>query len=244
MIGRSVHPNVVGSPIAWGTVGWDSDSGNSFFDLGDASGSDSETATTLIRVTLNRGKDASKALNQSVAQGHRILCQVIGSTYFVPPLGTRVIVAIPEPHGMIGAQGTIIAAFDSRGSLVFGSSYQPGDVLLAAFTSYATMLLKGDGSARIGARQGDQSGGQPVEVVAAQDGSVSVNAETVNLGNNPTDGVVLDSLNRTLLNALTAWVNAVAGALSSAGFPIALPTTTFLTAVGQPMASTTVKAQT
>ena len=258
MINRSLNPRITEGPIAWGTVGWGSDSGNTYYSLGDNTGAGSETSPTLVRVTLDRGRDASQSVDQTKAQGDRIVCQVGGDIFEVPPLNARVIVAIPEPHGMVPGHGVIFYVVDPRGSDAFGSGYQAGDKVLSILTSFAQMILKGDGSAQIAARQGDTAQGQPVNVIAKPDGSVSANAQTVNLGNNPTDGVVLQTLLapqlsdiETALSDIILYVAAVATAAGVSAVPAvgtaagnaATAMTALIAALANPNYSATVKAQ-
>lgn len=134
------------SVLAWGTVGWLTDNETTFYDLGDGSGRESQTNLTIVRVTLFQGRDPTVSIDQTRAQGREIVCQ-LGSQFFcIPPLTTRVLVALPEPHGTHPAIGTILQAVDDRSAQIYGTNYTPGDLVFACLTSLAQMALKGDKS--------------------------------------------------------------------------------------------------
>ena len=89
------------SDLYEGTVGWGEDGGN-FADLGDG------TEPALVNVTLYSGRDRSQPLRSDVAQGTRIRCRIAGPLYYVPPNGTRVMVAIPESQFHIPGAGVVM----------------------------------------------------------------------------------------------------------------------------------------
>ena len=92
--------------VEMGTVGWES---GAYLDLGTTS----NDGNTLVAVQLYRGRDPSVALKPGVAQGHQIWCQISSmfGIYWLPPAGTRVLVAIPA--GMRETQGAplIVGAY-------------------------------------------------------------------------------------------------------------------------------------
>ena len=94
----------MGSQMQLGTVGW-VDDGGSFLDLGDST----NDGNTLVRVTLFSGRTPDAALDQTQAQGTPLLCQ-LASHVPMPTRGTRVIVAVPEPHGTLPGSSFIIGA--------------------------------------------------------------------------------------------------------------------------------------
>lgn len=89
------------SDLYEGTVGWGEDGGN-FADLGDG------TEPALVNVTLYSGRDRSQPLRSDVAQGTRVRCRIMGPIYYVPPNGTRVMVAIPGDQFQIPGAGVIM----------------------------------------------------------------------------------------------------------------------------------------
>lgn len=134
----------IDSPLAWGTVGWPSDSATSFYSLGD-----SKSGVTLVNVTLFRGRNpAASELDHSVAQGHEITCQLGGTFFGVPPQGTRVLVAVPEPGGLTPGGSTIQQAVDPRGIQIFGTP-KPGDWCISYPGCIARIIGKANGSISI-----------------------------------------------------------------------------------------------
>ena len=157
------------SPLAWGTVGWASDSDTSFYDLGDSS-----SGVTLVNVTLFRGRNpAASELDHSVAQGHEITCQLGGTFFGVPPKGTRVLVAGAEPGGLTSGNATILQAVDPRGTQIFGAQ-KPGDVCISAIGSLSRLIMKADGIVTIYVTKGNVVGGASICLQILPDGSVNL----------------------------------------------------------------------
>lgn len=125
------------SPLAWGTVGW-SDDGGSFYELGGGS----NDANILVRVQLFRAKDSAEDLDASVGQGQRLLCKLASTFVQIPPRNTRVLVAIPEPFGMIPGGSMIIAADNPNPALI--GNLKPGEAGVAAAEGDARVLLKSE----------------------------------------------------------------------------------------------------
>lgn len=107
--------------VEMGTVGWDD--GTDDLDQG-STGND---GNTLIKVQLFRGKDPATPPKPGVAQGIKLLCQISSmfGIYWIPPAGTRVLVAIPA--GMSQTQGAalIIAAYQTSPT----AQFVPGRVM-------------------------------------------------------------------------------------------------------------------
>lgn len=88
--------------IFHGQVGWIGE--DKYYDIGN----ESNDGHTLVRVQLYSGRDSSEELIPHRAQGHKIVCQLSGQLFRIPPVGTRVLVALP--YGMDGPGGGIIIA--------------------------------------------------------------------------------------------------------------------------------------
>lgn len=104
----------VGS-LELGTVGWEDVAEHT--DLGTAD----NDGYTLVRVQLYSGRDLTKPKKTGVAQGHRVLCQIGGGLFRVPPKGTRVLVAFPA--GMRTTQGAavIVCTIEKSPAIQFGA---------------------------------------------------------------------------------------------------------------------------
>ena len=87
-----------------GIIGHPENDANNFTDLGDGSES------ALINVTLFAGRDRSRPLDSSTAQGTRIRCRIAGPIWCVLQPGTRVMVAIGHTTFHIPGAGIVIGA--------------------------------------------------------------------------------------------------------------------------------------
>lgn len=90
----------------YGTIGYANETALTV--LGDASSPDN--GVTLVRVTTYRGKAVTERAKPGIAQGHQILCHLLGPLYYVPPRGTRVLVVYPggdttQPGVIMGTVG-------------------------------------------------------------------------------------------------------------------------------------------
>ena len=132
------------SSLEWGTVGWDDS--DTFYDLGDGSGTDSGIA--LVQVTLFRGKDPTVPLDETKAQGTKLLCQVGGSFLCIPPRGTKVLVATPHGFGDLPCASTIIQERDERAGAFYGGM-APGERCVAGLVGKARLLFKKNDSATL-----------------------------------------------------------------------------------------------
>lgn len=83
-----------------GVVGWKSTAGNTFF-------SNVTGEKTLVMVTLHEGIDQHlKDTSPGKAYGKEVLCHVLGPFYYIPPVGTPVLVTFHKGISSIG--GTIL----------------------------------------------------------------------------------------------------------------------------------------
>lgn len=121
--------------LEMGTVGWDD--GSDYFDQG----STSNDGNTLVKVQLFRGKDPAAANRPGVGQGYKLLCQISSmfGIYWIPPQGTRVLVAIPAGMGQTQGAALIIAAYQTQ----TGSQFKPQRVLWDPGAG-VHVLIKGD----------------------------------------------------------------------------------------------------
>lgn len=94
--------------IEIGSIGWEGDDDDSFFDMGD----ESNDGHTLIKVQLFRGRDHTKPLNPNRAQGHKIVCHIPAGLFRIPPKDTRCYVAIPSGMETVPGAGIIIATVE------------------------------------------------------------------------------------------------------------------------------------
>jgi hypothetical protein len=133
---RNPVATVPSSPLAWGTIGWDGDGGK-FYDLGSAD----DDGSLLVRVTLFRGRDQSKVLAQDgMAQGQQLLSKIASTFVHIPPRGSRVLVALPEPFGSAPGGSMIIAA-DNANPVLIGN-LKPGEAAVAIPGSKGRLLFK------------------------------------------------------------------------------------------------------
>lgn len=88
----SVNDSEFGSGIRYGTVGWENVPSRVV--LG-ATGTPDQ-GITLVRVTLFEGRQIGPKPQTGIAQGHQVVAHILGPSFDVPPLGTRVVVAFPE----------------------------------------------------------------------------------------------------------------------------------------------------
>jgi hypothetical protein len=105
-----------------GTVGWDD--ADDHVDLGTA---DNDGAT-LIRVTLFRGRDPSVPLTPGVAQGHKVLAQLGGGFFRVPPKATRVMVGFPTAFATSPGACVIVCTLERSPVMQFSATKAKLDV--------------------------------------------------------------------------------------------------------------------
>lgn len=98
--------------IELGTIGWDDD------DIVDMGTADND-GHTFVKVTLYRGRDRSKPIETGVAQGRQILVNISAGMFWLPPKGTRVIVAFPYGMSTNPGVGTIIGAVQTSPTIQF-----------------------------------------------------------------------------------------------------------------------------
>lgn len=137
--------------LSVGTVGWASDGGNAY-----EMGSELNGGTTLVRVTMFRGKDPTVKLIAGRGQGQQILCQVAADVVFMPPYGARVMVAMPDPNPMTPGHSVIIATLSNsvwkqtgnmgEGDLVIPCPVGPGRIVLTSIGGFAFISTAADGS--------------------------------------------------------------------------------------------------
>ena len=109
-------PPDTGMPIIRGVVGW-----NSSDEHADV-GTDSDDGHTFVRVTRFDGKSISKDPLTNAAQGHEILCQVMGPLYYIPPKGTVVLVAFPDGHAEAPGAGVILGTIGGTPAVQFSET--------------------------------------------------------------------------------------------------------------------------
>lgn len=125
--------------LAWGTVGWDDE--DVFYEHNDTPGD----GNTLVRVTLFRGRDLTKPLDQTGrAQGQRILAKLASGVTHLPDRNTRVLVGMPDPHGTMPANAVIVHADNPNPAAV--ADMQPGETVFAPGIGGQRGILRADGS--------------------------------------------------------------------------------------------------
>jgi len=101
--------DVLGGPerppaVEAGTIGWDGEA-----DVADQ-GTEANGGTTLVRVTLYRGKVPTDEVKAGVAQGHRILARLNGWPFWaIPPAGLQCYVMFPSGFETTVGAGVIAA---------------------------------------------------------------------------------------------------------------------------------------
>src|SRR6266487_6929530 len=76
--------------IAFGIVGWKEEEEHHSL------GTSTNDGRTFIRVTLNQGSPPNKETEDGKPDGFRILVQPLGPLYWIPEIGTHVVVAFPD----------------------------------------------------------------------------------------------------------------------------------------------------
>jgi hypothetical protein len=125
--------------LAWGTVGWSED-GGTFYELGSAQ----DDGAILVRVTLFRGRDPTKPLDATKAQGSEILCKLGSNFIQIPPRLSRVLVGSPEGMGKVPG-GSVIILADNANPAVIGNLVD-GEAGVVAALGVARVLLKKNGT--------------------------------------------------------------------------------------------------
>ena len=105
-----------------GTVGWDDT--DEHFDVGTAD----NDGNTLVRVTLFRGRDPNVRPRRGVADGHRILAQLGGGLFRIPPKGTRVMVGFPTAFATSPGAAFIVCTSERSPDSQFGAGKAKLDV--------------------------------------------------------------------------------------------------------------------
>ncbi len=132
-------------PLCWGTVGW-GESDASAYDMG-TGGND---GAVLVRVQLFRGRDSSKPLSQTTAQGQRLLAKVHSNLMMLPPVGSRVVVALVQPSPY--APGGSIIVFCDRPNVGKLGGLQPGELGIGGAADKGVLTFKNDGTAHLDAQ--------------------------------------------------------------------------------------------
>lgn len=96
----------VAPTLEYGSVGWEDE--NDYYYPGTAN----DDGHTLVRVQLFRGRDTTKSINPTRAQGYKILCQISGGLFRVPAKDTRVLIAIPAGMETTPGAGVIVATIE------------------------------------------------------------------------------------------------------------------------------------
>lgn len=152
----TTSPRVIDGPLAEGTVGWASDGGTAI-DLGDAP----NDGSSLVNVTLFRGRDPTQPLDQTRAQGQQVRCRLGTRVFAVPPYGARVLVAIPEPWGLVPGGPIIIDVIDNSMWTRFGNA-EAGDVVIASLSGVARLVLKANGNIALATTSDGTTAGKSV----------------------------------------------------------------------------------
>lgn len=118
--------------IEIGSIGWEDEDEYAYL------GTDDNDGHTLVRVQLFRGRDASKPLNPTRAQGHRIVCHIPDGMFRIPKKDTRCYVAIPEGMEQVPGAGIIIACVSKSPPTQFAK-----DRVVIDFGSDTHVLFKG-----------------------------------------------------------------------------------------------------
>lgn len=96
-----------------GVVGWKDN--NTHFDLG----TDSNDGHTFVKVTLNEGIPQTETPQTGTAHGYQIIAHIMGPLYWVPPVGTPVVVAFPDGHIEAPGAGIILGSIGKSPGIQF-----------------------------------------------------------------------------------------------------------------------------
>lgn len=96
-------PQSSGSKIVLGSIGWEDEDEHAFLGTADNDGH------TLVRVQLFSGRDTTKDLSPTRAQGYKIVCHIPDGTFRIPPKDARCYVLLPEGMEDVPGAGIIIA---------------------------------------------------------------------------------------------------------------------------------------
>lgn len=126
--------------IVSGSIGWE-DEDEYVFD-----GDDDNDGHTLVRVQLFEGRDNTKPINPSRAQGHKIICHLSSlNGRRCPPKDSRVFVAIPKGQENTVGAGVIFAAIEKFPKRA-GNLKPDETVILGPDGSAARIIQKKDGT--------------------------------------------------------------------------------------------------
>lgn len=104
LLGGDDHDGI--SQIEMGSIGWEDE--DDFYFPGDTD----NDGHTLVRVQLFKGRDVTKPINKTRAQGMKIVCQVSSGVVRVPSKDSRVFVIIPKGMEYTPGAGVIVAAVE------------------------------------------------------------------------------------------------------------------------------------
>jgi hypothetical protein len=196
MMHARVNPTA-SAGLAFGSVGWDDD-GGTFYELG----TDQDDGNILVRVTLFRGRDPSTPLDQTVAQGQKILAKLASNFVSIPPRTTRVLLAMPDGVDRVPGGPMIIAADNANPAII--GNLKDGEAAVCAATGPARALFKKDGTVvlftQTGSRQsavvqlnpdGSFAAAGPFGAFASGSGSTQVAFGTDSAGQWDANGVSL-----------------------------------------------------
>lgn len=138
--------------------------------------------TTIVNVTLYKGRDPATEIKPGVAQGYRIKCQVMGPLHHVPETGTRVMIAIP--HGMTTSPGAgvILGTLGKTPSTQFSKTrtvFDFGDQNVIFRGKSVT--IQNNTSPAIYVSVGDLTGPQGITIVNDKGCGVRIENKTVGL---------------------------------------------------------------
>lgn len=177
-------------PLAWGTVGW-ADDGGTFYELGEGDGGD---PNLLIRVTLFRGarpgsvKRGSGQGDQTEAAGQQLLSKIASTFVHIPPRGTRVLVAIPEPFGK-SPGGSVILVSDNPNPALIGN-LKDGETAIASPDGKARILFKKENDAVV--LYTEDADGKSVMIYVGKD-KIQIANGAASLTLDPTAGITLST---------------------------------------------------
>lgn len=152
--------------IVVGTVGWEDE--ETYFEVG----SNQNDGYTLVRVQLFGSRDMTKPLKPGVGQGMKILCHIGSGVYRVPPVGTRVYVAVPDGMESNPGAGVIFATVEKNPLAQYNSDRVQmnfgDDVDVVIRAKSVTMMDPGGRFITVGTPRG---GGTPGIILQDETGS-------------------------------------------------------------------------
>ncbi|MBX3218982.1 MAG: hypothetical protein KF795_00605 [Labilithrix sp.] len=156
------HPRQESPTLEYGSIGWE-DVPDYIFP-----GTDDNDGHTLVRVQLFRGRDVTKPLSSTRAQGIQLVAHINSLGGFrTPPHGTRCLVAIPAGMEQIPGAAMIMGIVEKSSERF--DTLPNGSVAMSAGQGQARVITNNDGSITLFSTDDNTANGKSVYVRVAPD---------------------------------------------------------------------------